>query len=143
VPRVFFGAPLALDVRALMAARLSGGLAVLLVVSGSRGRVRDASNTRLKCQPIAAHCEPYSASCSNTSQAARSRLSGKYLFDALVNSILSRNGVARIPGRFRLLVSPDSVAGLTFVQTRVRSQAPKEKLTFLTLRGADENQSFL
>ena len=39
-------------------------------------------------EPIAAHCESCSASCSNTSRTARSRTSGEKRFDVLIDSIL-------------------------------------------------------
>src|SRR5207344_3311700 len=89
----------------------------VLVTPARRPWSRSACRTHLRSvsavhpifaaiEPIAAHCESYSASCSNTSRTARSRTSEEYLFDVLIDPILSRIGVSGNPGavhiRFRV-----------------------------------------
>jgi len=68
-----------------------------------RKRLIFAGGTGAAIEPIAAHSESYSASCSNTSRSARSRITGEYLFDVFINSILSRNGVSGNLGAVHLL----------------------------------------
>ena len=58
-------------------------------------------------EPIAAHCESCSCSCSKTSRTARSRTSGEYLVRFVHDSILSKNGVSGKPGAVHLLPCGD------------------------------------
>ena len=52
-------------------------------------------------EPIAAHCEAYSASCSNTRRTARSRTSGENLFVVFFMTPSSQEMESPgIPGRF-------------------------------------------
>src|SRR5690606_17146554 len=56
---------------------------------------------------MAAHCDAYSRSCSNTSRTARSRTSGEYFFACLMTPISQELESPANPGRFsRRLVAP-------------------------------------
>ena len=50
--------------------------------------------------PIAAHCEPYSRSCSTTNRTARSRTSREYLVDLFIAPSSQRLEPPGKPGRF-------------------------------------------
>src|SRR6476620_9722056 len=87
----------------------------VLVTPARRPWSRSACRTHLRSvsavqpifdaiEPIAAHCESYSASCSNRRRTARSRTSGEYLFDVLIDPILSRIGVSGNPGAVHILL---------------------------------------
>src|SRR5690606_18218303 len=51
---------------------------------------------------MAAHCEEYSLSCSNTIRTARSRTSGEYFFACLMTPISQRLEPPANPGRFMI-----------------------------------------
>jgi hypothetical protein len=51
-------------------------------------------------EPIVAHCEPYSRSCSKTMRTARSRTSGEYLVDLFIAPSSQRLEPPENPGRF-------------------------------------------
>src|SRR5690606_9308103 len=53
---------------------------------------------------MAAHCEEYSLSCSNTIRTARSRTSGEYFFACLMTPISQRLEPPANPGRFSFRV---------------------------------------
>src|SRR5690606_30668821 len=50
---------------------------------------------------MAAHCEEYSLSCSNTIRTARSRTSGEYFFALVMTPISQRLEPPANPGRFK------------------------------------------
>src|SRR5690606_37673169 len=85
-----------------------------VVGPGRLPRSRSACRTQLRSvspeQPIfaaidwmAAHCDAYSRSCSNTSRTARSRTSGEYFFACLMTPISQELESPANPGRFRPL----------------------------------------
>src|SRR5690606_33216458 len=53
---------------------------------------------------MAAHCEEYSLSCSNTIRTARSRTSGEYFFALVMTPISQRLEPPANPGRFNLVL---------------------------------------
>src|SRR5690606_27968722 len=82
-----------------------------VVGPGRLPRSRSACLTQLRSvspeQPIfaaidwmAAHCDEYSRSCSNTSRTARSRTSGEYFFACLMTPISQELEPPANPGRF-------------------------------------------
>src|SRR5690606_38121371 len=85
-----------------------------VVGPGRLPRSRSACRTQLRSvspeQPIfaaidwmAAHCDAYSRSCSNTSRTARSRTSGEYFFACLMTPISQELESPANPGRFKVL----------------------------------------
>src|SRR5690606_2211874 len=63
---------------------------------------------------MAAHCEEYSLSCSNTIRTARSRTSGEYFFACLMTPISQRLEPPANPGRFKpgaIQITDDRVFG--------------------------------
>src|SRR5690606_32310322 len=88
-----------------------------LPISGRLPRSRSACRTQLRSvspeQPIfaaidwmAAHCDAYSRSCSNTSRTARSRTSGEYFFACLMTPISQELESPANPGRFSEHLEP-------------------------------------
>src|SRR5690606_34788297 len=94
-----------------------------VVGPGRLPRSRSACRTQLRSvspeQPIfaaidwmAAHCDAYSRSCSNTSRTARSRTSGEYFFACLMTPISQELESPANPGRFTSFVTSNTGSDL-------------------------------
>src|SRR5690606_2057165 len=104
-----------------------------VVGPGRLPRSRSACRTQLRSvspeQPIfaaidwmAAHCDAYSRSCSNTSRTARSRTSGEYFFACLMTPISQELESPANPGRFGGASSSPSEKELSG-----RTEAPRHR----------------